>query len=139
MVLRLAVTAAILTTLLVAQLERHDDWFPLGMLGQYAVARDPDGSVVNTFLVGEDARGATLPITLRAEVAGITRVELEVALAGGLREDPSPLAAVARTYETRHPGTDLVALEVHQRVETLRGGGRVGPATQRLVVRWEEP
>ncbi len=36
--------------LLVAQLGRHDDWFPLGMLGQYAVPRDPDGTVVNTYL-----------------------------------------------------------------------------------------
>lgn len=135
---RLAVAAAILGTVLVAQLDRHDDWFPLGMLGQYAVARDPDGEVVNTYLVGEDAQGRQVPITLRAETAGLTRVELEIALGRGLREDPAPLSAVARTFEDNHPGTDLVALEVRQRVDTLSGGGRVGPPTDRLVLRWED-
>jgi hypothetical protein len=40
----------VLAVLLVAQLGRHDEWFPLGMLGQYAVPRDPDGTVVNTYL-----------------------------------------------------------------------------------------
>lgn len=135
---RLAVAAAILGLVLVAQLDRHDDWFPLGMLGQYAVARDPDGEVVNTYLVGMDAQGREVPITLRAETAGLTRVELEIALGRGLREDPSPLGAVARTYEDNHPGTDLVALEVRERVDTLRGGGRVGPPMDRLVLRWED-
>lgn len=135
---RLAVAAAILGLVLVAQLDRHDDWFPLGMLGQYAVARDPDGEVVNTYLVGVDAQGREVPITLRAETAGLTRVELEIALGRGLREDPSPLGAVARTYEDNHPGTDLVALEVRERVDTLRGGGRVGPPMDRLVLRWED-
>lgn len=134
---RLLLAAAILTTVVVAQLDRHDDWFPLGMLGQYAVARDPDGEVVNTYLLGVDADGRSTELPLRAEVSGITRVELEVALAG-LREDPSPLEAVARTYERNHEGTDLVALEVRQRVDTLRGGGRVGPPTDRLVLRWED-
>ncbi|WP_134774234.1 hypothetical protein [Ornithinimicrobium flavum] len=135
---RLAVAAAILGIVLAAQLDRHDDWFPLGMLGQYAVARDPDGEVVNTYLVGVDAKGRQVPITLRAETAGLTRVELELALGRGLREDPAPLGAVARTYEDNHPGTDLVALEVRQRVDTLRGGSRVGPPTDRLVLRWED-
>lgn len=136
-VVRLLVAAAILTTVLVAQLDRHDDWFPLGMLGQYAVSRDPDGEVVNTYLFGIDAEGRSRELTLRAEVSGITRVELEVALSG-LREDPEPLAAVARAWERTHPGTDLVALEVRQRVDTLRDGGRVGPPTDRLVLRWED-
>lgn len=85
-----------------------------------------------------EAGGRSVPIQLRAESAGLTRVELEVALPG-LRENPSPLAAVARTYEQNHPGTDLVALEVRQYVTTLRGGARAGAATDRLVLRWEEP
>lgn len=49
------------------------------MLGQYAVARDPDGEVVSTYLVAVDAEGRQVLITLRAEVVGLTRVELEVA------------------------------------------------------------
>ena len=137
-VARLLVAALVLGVVLVAQVDRHDDWFPLGMLGQYAVARDPDGQVVNTYLVGQEAGGRTVPIQLRAQSAGLTRVELEVALPA-LREDPSPLAAVARTYEENHPGTDLVALEVRQRVDTLRGGARAGASVDRLVLRWEEP
>ncbi|MGD8149129.1 hypothetical protein [Ornithinimicrobium sp. Y1694] len=135
-VVRLVVSATLLGILLTAQLGRHDDWFPLGILGQYAVARDPDGQVINTYLVGEDSHGQEVQIPLRAPSAGLTRVELEVALPG-LLEDPEPLAAVAATYERNHPGIRLRALEVRQRVDTLRGGARVGPPEQRVVLRWE--
>lgn len=136
-IVRLAVSATLLAILLVAQLRGHDDWFPLGTLGQYAVARDPDGEVVSTYVLARDATGATFPVTLRAESAGITRVELEIALPG-LREDPSGLAAVAEAVE-RDRGTDVVALEVGQLVHTLRGGARSGPPVDRLVLTWEEP
>lgn len=137
-VVRLLVAAVLLTILLVAQLRGHDDWFPLGTLGQYAVARDPDGEVVSTYVLGRDATGATFPVTLRAGSAGITRVELEIAL-GDLQEDPAPLAAVAEAVEQDRPGTDVVALEVRQLVHTLRDGGRAGPPLDRLVLTWEEP
>lgn len=137
-VVRLLVAAAMLLTLLVAQLGHHDDWFPLGMLGQYGVARDPDGQVVDTYLMAQDAGGSTFPVRLRADVAGLARVELELAL-DELAVDPSPLADVALAYEGRHPGTDVVALEVRQRVHTLRDGGRDGSPQDRLVLRWEQP
>lgn len=137
-VVRLLVAATMLVTLLLAQLGRHDDWFPLGMLGQYGVARDPDGQVVDTYLVAQGADGSTFPVRLRAEVAGLTRVELELAL-GDLAQDPAPLADVALAYESRHPGTDVVALEVRQRVHTLRDGARDGSPRDQLVLRWEQP
>lgn len=136
--LRLAVSATLLTILLLAQLGGHDDWFPLGMLGQYGVARDPDGEVLDTYVVGRTADGTDVPVPLRADSAGITRVELELALPG-IREDPALLERVALAYEQRHPGTDLTALEVRQRVHTLRDGARSGPPQDRLVVRWDEP
>ena len=135
---RLLVGGVLLAVLLVAQVAGHDDWFPLGTLGQYAVARDPDGEVVDTYVVGVGADGCRSTLPLRAGTAGITRVELELALPE-LTRDPAPLADVAAAYERAHPGTDLVSLEVRQRVHTLRGGGRYGPPTDRLVVRWEQP
>lgn len=133
--LRLLVCAAVLGVLLTAQLDRHDDWFPLGMLGQYAVARDPDGQVVSTYLDAVDARGQRTPVTLRAETAGLTRVELELALPR-LLEDPAGLEPVARRLRTVDPDREVVALEVRQVVHQLRDGGRDGPPQERVVLHW---
>lgn len=137
-VVRLLVAAVLLAVLLTAQLGRHDDWWPLGMLGQYAVARDPDGEVVDTYLVGEFADGTRAELALRASQTGITRVELELAL-DELEDDDSRLADVARAYERAHPGTEVSALEVRQLVHRLRDGGRAGDPADRLVLRWENP
>lgn len=133
---RVAMVAAILVTLAMAQLGRHDDWFPLGMLGQYGVARDPNGVVVDTYLLGETGDGQIEELTLRADVTGITRVELEIALPD-LVQDPSLLEVVAQTYEAASPGVDIVALEIRQRVHTLSGGARSGARTDRVVLRWD--
>lgn len=129
--------AVLLGVLVTSQLGRHDDWFPLGMLGQYGVARDPDGTVVDTYLLGETADGHVTQLPLRAETTGITRVELEIALPQ-LLQDPGALGLLAQTYEAARPGVDLVALEIRQRVHTLSGGARAGAAADRLVLRWDE-
>lgn len=134
--LRLVVTALCLGVLLVAQFGRHDDWFPLGMLGQYGVARDPDGAVVDTYLVGRFADGRTARIEMRADTVGMTRVELEIALPD-LRQDPSRLALLGATYRERNPGTDLVTLEVREQVHRLRDGARHGEVEDRLVLVWD--
>ena len=134
---RLGLVTALLVTLLISQLGRHDDWFPLGMLGQYGVARNPDGEVLDTYLLGETADGNVEELTLRADVTGITRVELEIALPEML-EDPGLLEVLAQTYETNHPGSDIIALEVRQQVHTLRGGARSGAAEDRFVLRWDQ-
>lgn len=135
---RLTLTAAVLAVLLVAQLGRHDDWFPLGMLGQYAVPRDPDGTVVNTYLEGIDRSGRTVPITLTASESGITRVELETHLPE-LADDPALLAGVVRAHQAAHPGTELTALQVKQRVHRFRDGAVAGPPTVRTVLTWRVP
>lgn len=135
---RVGVGFALLTVLLIAQLGRHDDWFPLGMLGQYAEPRAPDGEVLSTFLEGVTADGRTVPITLTAAQAGITRVELETHLPE-LDADPALLRQVAETVEQRTPGLDLVALQVRQRVWTLRDGGVASDPVVRTVVSWEQP
>lgn len=116
---------------------KPESGFPLGMLGQYGVARDPNGVVVDTYLLGQTADGPLEQLNLRADVTGITRVELEIALPEML-EDPDLLEAVAQAYEDRHPGVDIVALEVRQRVHSLREGARFGPAADRFVLRWEQ-
>lgn len=135
---RVGVGLALLTVLLIAQLGRHDDWFPLGMLGQYAEPRDPDGEVLSTFLEGTTADGRTVPITLTAARAGLTRVELETHLPE-LDADPTLLRQVAETVEQRTPGLDLVALQVRQQVWILRDGAVAGDPVVRTVVTWEQP
>lgn len=136
--IRLGVSALLLGVLLVAQLGRHDDWFPLGMLGQYGIARDPQGVVVDSYLVGYLADGAVAEIALRADTVGMTRVELE-ALLPDLLVDPSPLALLEAAFEAGNPGVDVVALEVRQRIHDLRGGALSGPPQDRLALRWEAP
>lgn len=133
--LRLTLTAVLLSILLVAQLGRHDDWFPLGMLGQYGVARDPDGVVVDTYLVGRFADGRIERIEMRADTVGMTRVEMEVALPE-LEHDPSRLGLLEATYEAQHPGTELATLEIRQQVHRLRDGAQHGPVEDRLVLAW---
>lgn len=91
----------------------------------------------STPTLGQTADGQMEQLSLRADVTGITRVELEVALPQML-EDPSQLEAVALAYEARHPGVDLVALEVRQQVHQLSGGARAGAAEDRFVLRWEQ-
>lgn len=135
---RVGLAVALLVVLLAAQLGRHDDWFPLGMLGQYAAPRDPDGEVLSTYLVGISSDGRTVPIELGATTAGLTRVELETHLPE-LEADPGLLAEVARTVESHSPGLDLVALLVRQEVFTLRDGAVSGPAQIRDLITWEEP
>lgn len=137
-VARVVTTVVLLGILLISQLRGHDDWWPLGMLGQYGVARDPDGQVIDTYLVGELADGGRQELPLRVSETGLARVELELALPG-LREDPSGLEDVATAYERAHPGVDVTALEVRQHIHTLRNGGRDGPPEDVLAVRWEEP
>ena len=134
---RVLVSAVLLGVLLVAQLDRHDDWWPLGMLGQYAHPRDPDGEVVDTSLVAVDATGAEHVVPLRTSAAGITRVELELVL-DDLAVDPSRLAGVAATVE-RTQGYEVHVFEVRQLVHTLRDGGRVGAPAERTVLRWVAP
>lgn len=134
---RLVLALAMLTVLLVAQLDRHDDWWPLGMLGQYAQPRDPDGQVVDTFLVALDPAGGEHQVPLRAATAGITRVELELDLQH-LEADRDRLAGVADRVE-RTQGYQVAAFEVRQRVHQLSDGGRDGEPTERLVLRWEAP
>lgn len=135
--MRLLVTVAMLAVLLTAQLDRHDDWWPLGMLGQYAQPRSPDGAVVDTSLVAIDPAGTEHDVPLRTSTAGITRVELELNL-DDLEVDPSRLAGVAATVE-RTQGYEVEAFEIRQLVHTLRDGGRDGDPTEHVVLRWAAP
>src|SRR5690606_30068898 len=135
---RLLVGLAMLAVLVTAQLTRGDDWFPLGTLGQYAYPRDPDGVVVNTYLTGTTTTGEEVRIGLTARSAGVTRVELEVAL-GDLRDDPSMLAGIAEVWEANHPGVELATMTVRQTLHQMADGALAAPPEERVVLTWEVP
>lgn len=135
---RLLVGLAMLAVLVTAQLTRGDDWFPLGTLGQYAYPRDPDGVVVNTYLTGTTTTGEEVRIGLTARSAGVTRVELEVAL-GDLHDDPSMLAGIAEVWEANHPGVELATMTVRQTLHQMAGGALAAPPEERVVLTWEVP
>lgn len=135
---RVVLAFAMLAVLLTAQLGRHDDWFPLGMLGQYAHPRDPDGSVVNTSAEVRLAQGSWAPVTLTAAASGITRVELEQTLPT-LVEDPDGLARLAAAYEERHPAADVVEVRVRQHVTSFADGARSGGPQVVDIVSWSVP
>ncbi|QFG68547.1 hypothetical protein [Ornithinimicrobium pratense] len=134
---RVLITLLMLGVFVVAQVDRHDDWWPLGMMGQYAQPRDPDGEVVDTFMVSFDPDGRERPVVLRASRAGITRVELELNL-HNLQSDPTRLDGVARRVTHTH-GHQVAALEIRQRVHTLRDGRLKGDPDVRTLLRWEAP
>ncbi len=126
---------AIVAVLVAAQLGRGDDWFPLGTLGQYAYPRDPDGTVLNTYLTGTTVDGEEVRIGLTARSAGVTRVELEVHL-GELEQDPSMLAGIAEVWQGNHPGVELESMTVRQTVHQMAGGALVGEPEDRVVLTW---
>lgn len=111
--LRLLIAAAALGTVVIAQIGRHDDWFPLGMLGQYAEPRDPNGLVVSTYLEAVTSDGQTHPIRMSAATTGLQRVELEVMLPQ-LREDPSGLAPIAERLRVSRSDLEITSLRVGQ-------------------------
>lgn len=129
---------AIVAVLITAQFQRGDDWFPLGTLGQYAYPRDPDGTVINTYLTGTTTAGEEVRIGLTARSAGVTRVELEVALPD-LETDPSMLAGIAEVWEGNHPGQALDTMTVRQTVHQMAGGALEGEPEERVVLTWAVP
>lgn len=66
------------------------------LLGQYGVARDPEGTVIDTYLVGHFGSGGTETIALRTDTVGITRVELETSLPE-LQESPALMTSLKAT------------------------------------------
>lgn len=135
---RLIVGLVIVAVLVTAQFARGDDWFPLGTLGQYAYPRDPDGAVINTYLTGTTTAGDEVRIGLTARSAGVTRVELEVALPD-LHDDPSMLAGIAEVWQVNHPGQELATMAVRQTVHQMAGGALAAAPEERVVLTWTVP
>src|SRR5690606_10881953 len=104
----------------------------------YAYPRDPDGVVVNTYLTATTTTGEEVRIGLTARSAGVTRVELEVAL-GGLHDDPSMLAGIAKVWEANHPGVELATMTVRQTLHQMADGALAAPPEERVVLTWEVP
>lgn len=132
---RLALSVAIVAVVVTAPFVRGDDWFPLGTLGQYAYPRDPDGTVLNTYLTGVTTAGAEVRIGLTARSAGVTRVELEVHL-DELEDDPSMLAGIATVWEANHPGQELATMTVRQTVHPMADGALAGDVQDRVILTW---
>lgn len=110
---RLLASVVALAILLTAQLGKHDDWFPLGMLGQYAQPRDPNGVVVSTYLEAIEHDGDHHRIAMSAVTTGVARVELEVMLPS-LREHPELLSPIAERLKQTRPDLDIRELRVGQ-------------------------
>lgn len=135
--LALAVGAALLVT---AQLLDSSEWFPLTSMAQFAQARDPEGTVVSTCLLGTvegEAQPREIPFGTRS--VGVQRSDVEGNLRA-FREDPAMLAALAEDYARLHPGEPpLTSLSLCQEITHLHHGGPPGHVDRRILATWRAP
>lgn len=137
-VVRLTVAFDALAIVTLAQFGRHDDWFPLGMLGQYAEPRDPNGTVLSTYLEAIDDDGRSHPIQVTAATTGLRRVELELLLPA-LQHDPTLLQPVADRLVIARPDLEFVALRVAQHRWRFEDGAVLAEPDDLTLIVWEVP
>lgn len=121
--------------LISAQFLRADSWFPLGSLGQYAYARDPNGDVINTYMMGTTTTGEHVRVGLTPASAGISRVEFEVQLPE-IQEDPDLLGDILEVWEANHPPYELVSVTVYKNHSPMSGGALAGEPYDVAVLTW---
>lgn len=134
--LRAAVMVLLVGILVAAQFLRADSWFPLGSLGQYAYPRDPDGDVINTYVMGTTTTGAEVRVGLTPASAGISRVEFEVQLPKIL-EDPDLLGDIVEVWETNHRPHELVSVTVYENHSPMSGGALSAEPYDVPLLTWE--
>src|SRR5699024_12877607 len=96
--LRAAVMVLLVGILVAAQFLRADNWFPLGSIGQYAYPRDPEGDVINTYVMGTNNTGAEVRVGLTPASAAIAREEFVLHLPK-IMEDADVLGDVFEVWQ----------------------------------------
>jgi hypothetical protein len=134
---RLLAATLVFGLLLLGTWRGDDDHFPFGPFRMYASTQSLDAPTSWLVLEADTADGNH--IELRESDTGLRRAELE-GQAGQLTGDPTRLAAVAAAYHHRHAAAPaLVAVQLVQRSQPMRGGRPSGDTTDAVIARWSGP
>ncbi len=135
---RVGVMVLLVGVLVAAQFLRADHWFPLGSLGQYAYPRDPDGDVINTYVMGVTTTGDEVRVGLTPGSAGIARVEFETRLPE-FQAEPALLGDIVEAWQDSHPPHVLTSVTVYENISPMSAGALASEPYDTVVLTWEVP
>ncbi len=128
--------AAAVTLLLLGTFWGQDDHFPFGPHRMFSTRNELNGRVNSAQLSFTFADGSVRPVVIDSHTVGLRRAEVE-----GLEDQfiarPQLLRHLADTYGDFNPSeSEVVGVELVERITELERGVPVGRPTGRVVATW---
>ena len=130
---RLAVTAAVVTTVCLGTWVGDDNWWPFAPMSQYAFSVKNDGVINSLTMDARTVDGVVVRVPLSKEMIGIERAEIE-GQAPRIIKDPELLQDIAVLHSRRLPHEAAYAVIYLRNTSTQIG---TGSATIRTLATWE--
>lgn len=130
---RLAVTAAVVTTVCLGTWVGNDDWWPFAPMSQYAFSVRNDGVINSLTMDARTVDGEVVRVPLSKEMIGIERAEIE-GQAPRIIAHPELLQDIAVLHSRRLPREPAYA-EIYLRNTSTQIG--TGAATIYTLARWQ--
>lgn len=130
---RLAVTAAVVTTVCLGTWVGNDSWWPFAPMSQYAFSVRNDGVINSLTLDALTVDGEVVRVPLSKEKIGIERAEIE-GQAPRIIERPELLQDIAVLHARRLPREAAYAVLYLRNTSTQIG---TGAATVRTLATWQ--
>ena len=119
---RLAVTAAVVTTVCLGTWVGNDDWWPFAPMSQYAFAVRNDGVINSLTMDALTVDGEVVRVPLSKEMIGIERAEIE-GQAPRIIAQPELLQDIAVLHSRRLPHEPAYAVIYLRNTSTQIGSG----------------
>jgi hypothetical protein len=129
---RLAVTAAVVTTVCLGTWVGNDDWWPFAPMSQYAFSVRNDGVINSLTMDALTVDGEVVRVPLSKEMIGIERAEIE-GQAPRIIAHPELLQDIAVLHARRLPKQPAYAVIYLRNTSTQIG---TGAATIRTLATW---
>jgi hypothetical protein len=133
---RMVLAAAVIVPAFLGQIIGTDDAWPFAPFRMFAAPTPRTSSIVYPQFAGTRADGTV--VHLYPDDFGVRRAEVEPNIGPGYVLPAALLADLATSYNERHPGKELVRLDLH-RVGQRLVDGRPGAKVDQLVQTWEAP
>ena len=130
---RLAVTAAVVTTVCLGTWVGDDNWWPFAPMSQYAFSVKNDGVINSLTMDALTVDGVVVRVPLSKEMIGIERAEIE-GQAPRIIKNPELLQDIAVLHSRRLPHEAAYAVIYLRNTSTQIG---TGSATIRTLATWE--
>jgi hypothetical protein len=130
----MVLAAAVIVPAFLGQIIGTDDAWPFAPFRMFAAPTRRTTAIVYPQFSGVRADGTA--VRLYSDDFGVRRAEVEPNLGTGYRIPPALLADLATSYNARHPGKELVRLDLH-RVGQRLVDGRPGAKVDEIVQTWE--